>query len=152
MNWAHVPFEPLTAQKMPVWLQVMRQFHILERDGGDTADGLRCWLLDAYQATGEAKYLQRWAEYADDWAMNMQRDLNALPVGNVAPPGYDPVAIRRDARQAPYCWNVRWYADADCPAGAPVRDAAAGAGARASHRCTRVPGGDPGEGAVDRNG
>ena len=109
VNWAYVPFEPQTKQKMPVWLQVMRQFHILERDGGDATDGLRSWLIDAYQATGDAKYLQRWSEYADDWTLNIQRDLDALPVGNVVPPGYDPVAIRRDARQAPYCWNVRWY-------------------------------------------
>jgi hypothetical protein len=109
INWAYVPFEPQTKQKMPMWLQVMRQFHLLERDGGDATDGLRCWLIDAYQATGDATYLQRWSEYADDWTLNMQRDLNALQVGNVAPAGYDPVAIRRDARQAPYCWNVRWY-------------------------------------------
>ncbi|MEI7946845.1 MAG: chitobiase/beta-hexosaminidase C-terminal domain-containing protein [bacterium] len=109
VNWAYVPFEPQTKQKMPVWLQVMRQVHILERDGGDATDGLRCWLIDAYHVTGEKKYLQRWTEYADDWALNMQRDFNALPVGNVAPAGYDPGAIRRDARQAPYCWNVRWY-------------------------------------------
>jgi hypothetical protein len=109
VNWAYVPFTPQTAQKLPVWLQVMRQFHVLERESGDSTDGVRCWLMDAYQVTGEAKYLQRWAEYADDWALNMQRDLNALPVGNLAPAGYDPVAIRMDARQAPYCWNVRWY-------------------------------------------
>ncbi|MCX7010944.1 MAG: glycoside hydrolase N-terminal domain-containing protein, partial [Kiritimatiellaeota bacterium] len=109
VNWAYVPFTPQTAQKMPVWLQVMRQLHVLERESGDSSDGVRCWLMDAYQVTGEAKYLQRWAEYADDWALNMQRDLNALPVGDVAPAGYDPVAIRQDARQAPYCWNVRWY-------------------------------------------
>lgn len=109
VNWAHLPFEPQTKQKMPVWLQIMRQFHLLERVSGDWTDGVRCWLMDAYQATGDAKYLRRWAEYADDWALNMQRDLNSLPVGNVAPAGYDPVAIRRDARGAPYCWNVRWY-------------------------------------------
>jgi hypothetical protein len=109
VNWAYVPFLPQTAQKLPVWLQVMRQLHVLERESGDSTDGVRCWLMDAYQVTGEAKYLQRWAEYADDWALNMQRDLNALPVGNPAPAGYDPVAIRMDARQAPYVWNVRWY-------------------------------------------
>ncbi len=109
VNWAYVPFQPQTAQKMPVWLQVMRQFHVLERESGDSTDGVRCWLLDAYQVTGEPQYLRRWAEYTDDWALNMQRDLNALPVGNPAPAGYDPVAIRMDARQAPYVWNVRWY-------------------------------------------
>ncbi len=109
VNWAHVPAEPVTAQKMPVWLQVMRQFHILERDGGDATDGLRCWLIDAYQVTGETKYLQRWAAYADDWALNMQRDLNSLQVEELPAGTYDPVAIRRDARQAPYRWNVRWY-------------------------------------------
>jgi len=109
VHWAYVPASPLTARKMPVWLEVMRQFHLLEPDGSDTTDGLRCWLIDAYQVTGEAKYLKRWAEYMDDWALNMQRDFNALPVGNMAPEGYDPVAIRKDARQAPYCWNVRWY-------------------------------------------
>lgn len=109
VNWAYVPFTPQTPQKMPVWLQVMRQLHVLERLSGDSSDGVRCWLMDAYQATGEAKYLQRWAEYADDWALNMQRDLNALQVGDIAPAGYDAVAIRQDARQAPYVWNVRWY-------------------------------------------
>jgi len=109
VNWSYVPFEPQTKQKMPVWLQVMRQFHILERISSDTTDGLRCWLIDAYQATGDAKYLKRWTEYSDDWALNMQRDLNALSVGDMAPAGYDPVSIRISASTAPYCWNVRWY-------------------------------------------
>ena len=109
VNWGYTPFEPMTPRKMPLWLQVMRQFHILEHVVIDWTDGLRSWLIDAYQVTGEAKYLRRWAEYADDWALNMQRDLNALPVGNVAPAGFDPAAIRMDARNAPYCWNVRWY-------------------------------------------
>jgi hypothetical protein len=41
--------------------------------------------------------------------MNMQRDLNALKAGDMAPPGYDPVLIRQVPHVAPYCWNVRWY-------------------------------------------
>jgi hypothetical protein len=87
----------------------MRQFHVLDWESSDTTDGVRSWLIDAYQATGDPKYLTRWTQYADDWAMNMQHDLNALPVGDFAPPGYDPAAIRLDARTAPYTWNVRWY-------------------------------------------
>ena len=38
VNWGYVPFKPMTPRKMPVWLEVMRQFHILERDGGDATD------------------------------------------------------------------------------------------------------------------
>ena len=100
VNWAYLPAEPRTARNEPVWLHVMRQFHSLEWDGSDTTDGLRCWLIDGFQAIGEVKYLLRWAEYTDDWAMNMQRDLNAVPAQLLAPGQFTP--------QAALPWDVRF--------------------------------------------
>ena len=46
--------------------------HVLE--SLNTPNALLGWLLQGYQKTGDAKFLRRWSEYADDWAMNAQRE------------------------------------------------------------------------------
>ena len=99
VNWTHLPPEPLNAQKQPQSLHLMRAFHLLERESDP--NGLLCWLLEGYQATGDPRHLRRWAEYADDWALNVQRDLNALPASELEPETYQPSMA--------LMWNVRWY-------------------------------------------
>ena len=99
VNWAWLPPEPLNAQKGHEFLHLARAFHLLESES-DT-NGLLSWLLQGYQAWGEKAFLQRWSEYADDWALNVQRDLNALPAAEIEPGAYSP--------SAPLLWNVRHY-------------------------------------------
>ena len=99
VNWAWLPPEPLNAQKQPESLHLARAFHLLESES-DT-NGLLSWLLQGYQAWGEKTFLQRWSEYADDWALNVQRDLNALPAAEIEPGAYSP--------SEPLLWNVRHY-------------------------------------------
>ncbi len=99
VNWAWLPPEPLNAQKQPESLHLARAFHLLESES-DT-NGLLSWLLQGYQAWGEKAFLQRWTEYADDWALNVQRDLNSLPAAEMEPGAYSPSEA--------LLWNVRYY-------------------------------------------
>ena len=99
VNWTHLPPEPLNAQKQPESLHLMRYLHLIESEG-DSAT-IFGWLMQSYQKTGDARFLARWAEYADDWALNIQRDLNALPAAELEPGSYQP------SMALP--WNVRWY-------------------------------------------
>ncbi|RFC46153.1 MAG: Chitobiase/beta-hexosaminidase C-terminal domain-containing protein [Verrucomicrobia bacterium] len=99
VNWTHLPPEPLNAQKQPESLHLMRPLHLLESES--LTNGLLGWLLQGYQRTGEAKCLHRWSEYADDWALNVQRSLNALPASELEAASYQP--------NLPLMWNERWY-------------------------------------------
>jgi hypothetical protein len=99
VNWAWLPTEPRNAQKQPESLHLARAFHLLESESDP--NGLLSWLLQGYQAWGEKAFLQRWTEYADDWALNVQRDLNALPAEEIEPGAYSPAE--------PLLWNVRYY-------------------------------------------
>ena len=44
-------------------------------------------LLAEYAATGDRRYLDGWAAYADDWAMHFQSDADAAPLGPDGLPG-----------------------------------------------------------------
>lgn len=99
VNWTHRPPEPLNAQKQTESLHLMRPLHLLESDGD--SNGLLGWLLQGYQRSGDAQFLRRWSEYADDWALNVQRDLNALPASELENASYQP--------NLRLMWNERWY-------------------------------------------
>ncbi len=99
VHWAWLAPEPLNAQKQPESLHLARAFHLLESES--ETNGLLSWLLQGYQAWGEKAFLQRWTEYADDWALNVQRDLNSLPAAEMEPGAYAP--------SEPLLWNVRYY-------------------------------------------
>ena len=49
-------------------------------------------LLDGYAATGDGRYLARWAEVLDDWALNVQWDMDGSPY---------------NVRQYPILWSFR---------------------------------------------
>jgi hypothetical protein len=99
VNWTHLPPEPLNAQKQPESLHLMRYLHLIESEGNSAT--IFGWLMQSYQKTGDARFLARWAEYADDWALNIQRDLNALSAAELEPGSYQPSTALP--------WNVRWY-------------------------------------------
>ncbi len=99
VNWTHLPPETLNAQKQPEFLHLMRYLHLIESES-DSAT-IFGWLMQSYQKTGDVHYLARWAEYADDWALNIQRDLNALPAAELESGSYQ--------LDKPLLWNVRWY-------------------------------------------
>lgn len=99
INWAHVADQPRNSRNEPESIYYMRALHVLERESDP--NGLLCWLIEGYQTTGQRRYLQRWAEYADDWAMNMQRDLNAVTAQELEPGAYHP--------NLAMTWNLRYY-------------------------------------------
>jgi hypothetical protein len=99
VNWTWLPAEPGTPREQPETLHLARAFHLLESEG--EPNGLLSWLLQGYQAWGERAYLQRWAEYADDWALNVQRDLSAVPAAGLDPSAFSP--------SEPLPWNLRYY-------------------------------------------
>jgi hypothetical protein len=99
VNWAWLPAEPGTPRPQPETLHLARAFHFLESEG--EPNGLLSWLLQGYQAWGEKAYLARWSEYADDWALHVQRDLGAVPATETDPSAYSP------SEQLP--WNLRYY-------------------------------------------
>lgn len=101
VNWAYIPEGARTDEQVIQWTHIMRQFHYIDWTSGNTSDGLRCWLLDAYQSTGEAKYLVRWCAYMDDWGMNLQHDLNAIQAQDVSGEPFSGKAF--------YPWNLRAY-------------------------------------------
>lgn len=99
VNWTHLPAEPLNAQKQPESLHLMRYLQLIESES-DSAT-IFGWLMQSYQKTGDSRYLARWAEYADDWTLNIQRDLNSLAAAELDLGSYTP--------DMPLMWNVRWY-------------------------------------------
>ena len=99
VNWTWLPPDPGAPRPQPETLHLARAFHLLESDG--EPNGLLSWLLQGYQAWGEQAFLQRWTEYADDWALHVQRDLSAVPAAEFDPGAYSPSA------QLP--WNLRYY-------------------------------------------
>ncbi len=101
VNWAYLPSLDRNSEEVEQWTNIMRQFHYIDWTSGNTADGLRCWLLDAYQSTGDAKYLARWCEYMDDWGMNVQHDLNAIQAQDVSGEPFSGKSL--------YPWNLRAY-------------------------------------------
>jgi hypothetical protein len=99
VNWSWQAPGTSDAKKEPETLHLARAFHLLESES--ETNGLLSWLLQGYQAWGEKAYLERWAEYADDWAMHMQRDLNSVPATDTDPGTYSP--------SEPLAWNLRYY-------------------------------------------
>lgn len=101
VNWAALPSLDRSSPEVAQWTHILRQFHYIDWTGDNTTDGLRCWLLDAYQSTGDAQYLVRWAEYMDDWSLNMQQDLNGVQAQELAG---EPFSGKEN-----YPWNLRAY-------------------------------------------
>jgi len=99
VNWACLPEQPRNSRNEPESLYIMRALHVLERESDP--NGLLCWLIEGYQTTGRRRYLRCWADYADDWAMNMQRDLNAVTAQGLEPGAYHP--------NLAMTWNLRYY-------------------------------------------
>lgn len=78
VNWAYVADQPALKNGRLVWLEFQRRLlRAVGNDGG--YEGLRDTLLDAYILSGDAKFLDRWADYTDDWYLNAQRATDASP-------------------------------------------------------------------------
>ncbi len=88
VSYAYLPFDNLkerlesrdkkVREEADMWWQMVQNWNLLEILGG-SGDGLRNWLIDAYDATGDVRYLNTYAAYTDAWSMFMQRDVNGCP-------------------------------------------------------------------------
>lgn len=77
INWADVGADPNIDPLKNPYLD----FYTTRGQGGFVhVLGPHLVLLDGYAATGEKRYLDRWAEVLDDWAMNAPDDMEHCPL------------------------------------------------------------------------